>query len=60
MWYRLRDRHIEGWNITENLQIDIQKYAQKIFDKIVKAIFSGGRRAFSTNGARVMLHSYAK
>lgn len=33
MWFWLKNRHIDHWNVIENSQIEPQKYAQLIFDK---------------------------
>ena len=38
VWYWLRDTHVDGWSRMENLQIEIYKYGEMIFDKAVNTI----------------------
>ena len=44
------DRHINKWNIIENLEIATQKYGKFIFDTGTERV-RGGTTVFLTNGA---------
>ena len=49
-WYWYRDRHVNQWNIIEDLEIKPHTYRHLIFDKEAKH-HSGKNKKSSINGA---------